>query len=129
MELIRLTHIWTCCTPDAGALGLVLASTAEPKYYPADDMPKVGIDPRVDDRRHGARENLEGHKMALPHSMPHFSERRPRHPSGLPGKPAIAENCIGNLVKYPRVPQGGVAVSLPVTPCWCYGAETTHPEI
>ena len=51
-----------------------------------------------------------------------------RHPCGLPVECVIADTCIGGVAEAARAAEKfrreGVGVSITVTPCWCYGAET-----
>lgn len=92
------------------------------------DMPKIGIRPTIDGRRRGVRESLEEQTMAMAQAAARFLSENLRHANGLPVECVIADTCIGGVAeaaqtaeKYARE---GVGVSLTVTPCWCYGAET-----
>jgi len=66
--------------------------------------------------------------MALARSVSEFLSHNLRHPCGLPVECVIADTCIGGVAEAARVAEKfqrvGVGVSLTVTPCWCYGAET-----
>ena len=92
------------------------------------DMPKIGLRPIVDGRRQGIREALEGPTMALARSAAHLLAENLRHANGLPVECVVADTCIGGVAEAARTAEkfarAGVGVSLSVTPCWCYGAET-----
>src|SRR5207253_2931954 len=55
-----------------------------------------------------------------------------RHACGLPVEVVIADTCIGGVSEAAKCAEKfrreGVGVSLTVTPCWCYGAETMDME-
>jgi len=91
-------------------------------------LPKIGIRPAIDGRRKGVRESLEGQTMAMARSVADLLTRSIRHPCGLPVECVIADTCIGGVAESARTAEKfrreGVGVSLTVTPCWCYGAET-----
>ncbi len=92
------------------------------------DMPKIGIRPAIDGRRRGVRESLEGQTMAMARAVADFLTKNLRHSNGLPVKCVIADTCIGGVAEAARAAEKfareGVGVSITVTPCWCYGAET-----
>ena len=92
------------------------------------DMPKIGIRPTIDGRWGGVRESLEDQTMGMARSAARFLEENLRHPNGLPVKCVIADTCIGGVAEAAQAAakfaREGVGVSLTVTPCWCYGAET-----
>ncbi|MGC8669053.1 MAG: L-fucose isomerase [Chthonomonadales bacterium] len=91
-------------------------------------LPKVGIRPTIDGRYGGVREALEGPTMAMAEAAARFITQNVRHACGLPVECVIADTCIGGVAEAARCAQKfareGVGVSLTVTPCWCYGAET-----
>ncbi|HEY9593789.1 MAG TPA: L-fucose isomerase, partial [Spirochaetia bacterium] len=91
-------------------------------------LPKVGIRPAIDGRRRGVRESLEGQTMAMVRAVADLIGRSLRHPCGLPEECVIADTCIGGVAESARAAEKfareGVGVSITVTPCWCYGAET-----
>jgi L-fucose isomerase len=91
-------------------------------------LPKIGIRPAIDGRRKGVRESLEGQTMVMARSVAELLEKSIRHPCGLPVECVIADTCIGGVAESARTAEKfrreGVGVSLTVTPCWCYGAET-----
>lgn len=90
--------------------------------------PKVGIRPTIDGRRGGVRESLETQTMKMAESAAGLIESRLRYPDGRPVECVIADTCIGGVVETAacaeKFARSGVAVSLTVTPCWCYGSET-----
>jgi L-fucose isomerase len=92
------------------------------------DMPKIGIRPTIDGRWGGVRESLEEQTMDMAHSAASFLSENVRHPNGLSVQCVIADTCIGGVAEAAQCAQKfareGVGVSLTVTPCWCYGAET-----
>jgi L-fucose/D-arabinose isomerase len=92
------------------------------------DMPKIGIRPTIDGRRLGVRESLEEQTMTMARSAARFLSENLHHPNGLPVECVIADTCIGGVAEAAQAAakfaKEGVGVSLTVTPCWCYGAET-----
>jgi L-fucose isomerase len=92
------------------------------------DMPKIGIRPTIDGRMHGVRESLEGQTMALAQNVANLLTQNLRHSNGLPVECVIADTCIGGVAEAAQTAskfaKQGVGVSITVTPCWCYGAET-----
>src|SRR5438067_12714279 len=91
-------------------------------------LPKIGIRPTIDGRYGGVRESLEGQVMGMARATAEFLVRNLRHASGLPVEVVIADTCIGGVSEAAKCAEKfkreGVGVSLTVTPCWCYGAET-----
>jgi len=92
------------------------------------DMPKIGIRPTIDGRRGGVREALEEQTMGMARSAARFLEANLRHANGLLVECVIADTTIGGVAEAAqcasKFAREGVGVSLTVTPCWCYGAET-----
>lgn len=91
-------------------------------------LPRIGIRPTIDGRYGGVREGLEGQTMAMARAAADLIRARVRHACGLPVEVVIADTCIGGASEAARCEakfgREGVGVSLTVTPCWCYGAET-----
>ncbi len=91
-------------------------------------LPKLGIRPTIDGRFGGVRESLEGPTMAMAKSVAQLVAKRVRHACGLPVECVIADGCIGGAAEAAacaeKFDREGVGLSLTVTPCWCYGAET-----
>lgn len=96
-------------------------------------VPKVGVRPVIDGRRRGVRESLEAQTMEMARRAGAFITDNLRHPHGAPVECVIADTCIGGVAEAARAAEKfdreGVGLSLTVTPCWCYGAETMdmHP--
>ncbi len=91
-------------------------------------MPKIGIRPTIDGRRQGVREALEKQTMGMAKSLSAFLGKNLRHANGLPVECVISDTCIGGFAEAAKAQEKfekeGVGVSITVTPCWCYGAET-----
>jgi L-fucose isomerase len=91
-------------------------------------LPKIGIRPAIDGRLGGVRESLEAPTMAMAKAAAKLISGSLRHPSGHPVECVIADGCIGGVAEAAacaeKFAREGVAVTLTVTPCWCYGSET-----
>ncbi|MDI7274431.1 MAG: L-fucose isomerase [Anaerolineae bacterium] len=91
-------------------------------------LPKIGIRPTIDGRRRGVRESLEGQTMAMAEAVARLLSENLRHANGLPVECVIADSCIGGVAEAAQTAdkfaREGVGLSITVTPCWCYGAET-----
>lgn len=92
------------------------------------DMPKIGIRPAIDGRRRGIRESLEGQTITMAKAVADLLKENLRHSNGLPVECVIADTCIGGVAESSQVAaqfaREGVGISITVTPCWCYAAET-----
>lgn len=90
-------------------------------------IPKIGIRPTIDGREKGVRESLETQTMGLAKIIAKFLESNITHPNGMPVECVIAPT-IGGVAQAAEAAElferEGVGVSITVTPCWCYGAET-----
>jgi len=97
-----------------------------------EEFPKVGIRPTIDGRRNGIREALEDQTMQLAKASSDFITKNLKYPNGEPVKCIIADSTIGGYAEAARVDEKfkkeNVAVTLTVTPCWCYGAETMDKD-
>ena len=95
-------------------------------------IPKIGIRPVIDGRRKGVREALEKQVMAMAESATALFTRELRHANGMPVECIIADTCIGSVAEAAacaeKFQREGVAVSLTVTPCWCYGTEVMDTD-
>ncbi|RYG49228.1 L-fucose isomerase [bacterium] len=95
-------------------------------------LPKVGIRPTIDGRYGGVRESLEGKTMGMAESVAALIREHVRHASGEVPEIVIADTCIGGVAEAAacaeKFAREGVGVSLTVTPCWCYGTETTDQD-
>jgi len=91
-------------------------------------LPKIGIRPAIDGRLGGVRESLESPTMAMAKAAAKLITGSLRHPSGHAVECVIADGCIGGVAEAAacaeKFAREGVAVTLTVTPCWCYGSET-----
>jgi L-fucose isomerase len=94
------------------------------------DYPVIGIRPTIDGRR-GAlmvRESLENQTMEMAKAAARLFEENLRYSSGEPVKVVIADTTIGRVGESAacaaKFKKEGVDITLTVTPCWCYGAET-----
>ena len=92
--------------------------------------PAIGIRPIIDARR-GAlqvRESLEEQTMNMARSAARLFEENLRYADGTPVRVVIAETTIGRVGEAAACAEQfrreKVAVTLSVTPCWCYGSET-----
>src|SRR5437016_8612387 len=95
-------------------------------------LPKIGIRPAIDGRLGGVRESLEDQTMGMARATAAFLGENLRHACGLPVEIVIADRCIGGVSEAAKCAEQfkreGVGVSLTVTPCWCYGAETMDTD-
>ena len=96
--------------------------------------PVIGIRPTIDGRRGvlGVRESLEDQTMNMAKSAARLFEENLRYSNGEPVKVVIADTTIGRVAEAAacaeKFRREGVSVTLTVTPCWCYGAETMDME-
>ena len=94
------------------------------------DYPVIGIRPVIDGRRGPMklRESLEDQTMALAQVAKELFETNLRYSNGDPVKVIIADTTIGRVPESAacadKFKKAGVDITLTVTPCWCYGAET-----
>ena len=98
--------------------------------------PAIGIRPVIDGRR-GAlkvRESLEEQTMNMAERAAALFRENLRYADGTPVRVVIADTTIGRVGEAAacadKFAREGVAVTLTVTPCWCYGSETmdTDPD-
>ena len=94
------------------------------------EYPVIGIRPTIDGRR-GAlkvRESLEEQTMNMAKSAAKLFSENLRYSNGEPVKVIIADTTIGRVGEAAacaeKFKREGVDITLTVTPCWCYGAET-----
>ncbi|MBO5822822.1 MAG: L-fucose isomerase [Lentisphaeria bacterium] len=98
------------------------------RYY--GNMPCIGIRPTIDGRRGvlKVRESLEEQTMNMAKSAAKLFEEHLRYADGTPVKVVIADTTIGRVGEAAacadKFRREGVDITLTVTPCWCYGAET-----
>lgn len=91
-------------------------------------LPKIGIRPTIDGRLGGVRESLEDVTMGMARAAASLIGENLRHPNGMPVECVIADSTIGGVAEAAacadKFARENVAVTLTVTPCWCYGSET-----
>ena len=93
-------------------------------------LPKIGIRPVIDGRRGPMklRESLEGQTMAMAEAAKKLFETNLCYANGQPVEVVIADTTIGRVPESAaceaKFRRENVAVTLTVTPCWCYGSET-----
>lgn len=98
------------------------------------DYPVIGIRPTIDGRRGylKVRELLEEQTMNMARSAARLFEENLRYSNGEPVKVIIADTTIGRVAEAAacadKFRKAGVALTLTLTPCWCYGAETMDME-
>ncbi|MGM9824545.1 MAG: L-fucose isomerase [Muribaculaceae bacterium] len=94
------------------------------------DYPVIGIRPTIDGRRGvlKVRESLEEQTMNMARAAAKLFEENIRYSNGEPVKVIIADTTIGRVAESAacaeKFKKAGVDITLTVTPCWCYGAET-----
>ena len=92
--------------------------------------PVIGIRPTIDGRRGKikVRESLEEQTMNMAISAKKLLEENIFYSNGEPVKVIIADTTIGRVAEAAacadKFKKAGVDITLTVTPCWCYGAET-----
>ncbi|MDR1948270.1 MAG: L-fucose isomerase, partial [Spirochaetaceae bacterium] len=91
-------------------------------------VPKIGIRPIIDGRRRGVRESLEEVTMGMAKAAAKLITENLKHPNGQAIECVIADSTIGGVAEsaacQDKFSRENVAVTLTVTPCWCYGSET-----
>ena len=98
------------------------------------DYPVIGIRPIIDGRRGPlrVRESLEDQIMNMAKSAARLFEENLRYSNGEPVKVVIADTTIGRVAEAAaceaKFRKEGVAITLSVTPCWCYGSETMDTD-
>ncbi len=94
------------------------------------DYPVIGIRPTIDGRRGvmGVRESLEEQTMNMAKAAAQLFRENLRYSNGEPVQVVIADTTIGRVGEAAacaaKFKKAGVDITLTVTPCWCYGAET-----
>ena len=92
--------------------------------------PAIGIRPTIDGRRGKikVRESLEDQTMNMAKSAAKLIEENVFYSNGEHAKVIIADTTIGRVAEAAacedKFKKAGVDITLTVTPCWCYGAET-----
>jgi len=94
------------------------------------EYPVIGIRPTIDGRRGPlkVRESLEVQTMNMAKSAARLFEENLKYSNGESVKVVIADTTIGRVAEAAacadKFRREGVDITLTVTPCWCYGAET-----
>lgn len=94
------------------------------------DYPVIGIRPTIDGRQGvvNVRASLEEQTMNMAKSAAKLFEENLKYSNGEPVKVVIADTTIGRVSEAAacedKFRKEGVDITLTVTPCWCYGAET-----
>ena len=94
------------------------------------EYPVVGIRPIIDGRRgpHKVREGLEDQTMNMAKAAAELITSNLKYSNGEPVKVVIADSTIGRVSEAAdaaaKFKKENVSITLSVTPCWCYGAET-----
>ncbi len=94
------------------------------------DYPVIGIRPTIDGRRGvlKVRESLEEQTMNMAKAAAELFQTNLKYSNGEPVKVIIADTTIGRVGEAAacaaKFKKEGVDITLTVTPCWCYGAET-----
>ncbi len=94
------------------------------------EYPVIGIRPTIDGRRGHmkVRESLEEQTMGMAKAAAQLFTDHLRYSNGEPVKVVIADTTIGRVGEAAacadKFRREGVDITLTVTPCWCYGAET-----
>ncbi|MCL2059966.1 MAG: L-fucose isomerase [Oscillospiraceae bacterium] len=94
------------------------------------DYPVIGIRPTIDGRRGylKVRESLEDQTMGMAKAVAKLYGDNLKYSNGEGVKVIIADTTIGGVAEAAacadKFRKSGVEITLTVTPCWCYGAET-----
>lgn len=92
--------------------------------------PVIGIRPVIDGRQGPlkSRESLEEQTMNMALSAKKLLEDNLKYSDGSPAKVIISDTTIARVpeaaASEEKFRQENVAITLTVTPCWCYGSET-----
>lgn len=98
------------------------------------DYPVIGIRPTIDGRRGKikVRESLEEQTMNMAKAAAKLIEDNVFYSNGEHAKVIISDTTIGRVAEAAacadKFRKAGVDITLTVTPCWCYGAETMDME-
>ena len=96
--------------------------------------PAIGIRPTIDGRRGPlkVRESLEKQTMDMALAAADLFRENLRYSDGSPVRVVISDTTIGRVGEAAacadQFRREGVEITLTVTPCWCYGAETMDME-
>jgi len=96
--------------------------------------PAIGIRPVIDGRRGplDVRGSLEEQTMGMANAVKKLYEENLKYSNGEPVKVVIADTTIGRVAEAAaceeKFRREGVAITLTVTPCWCYGSEVMDTD-
>ncbi|QWW19969.1 L-fucose isomerase [Schaalia sp. 19OD2882] len=94
--------------------------------------PRIGIRPTIDGRRKGVRESLEEQTMGMATAVAELLSSTLKYPDGRPVECVIADTTIGRVHEAQACAEkfkaNNVGLTITVTPCWCYGTETTDMD-
>ena len=96
--------------------------------------PAIGIRPVIDGRKGplDVRGSLEEQTIAMAQAVKKLYEENLRYSNGDPVKVVIADTTIGRVAEAAaceeKFKKEGVAITLTVTPCWCYGSEVMDTD-
>ncbi|MBO4889224.1 MAG: L-fucose isomerase [Firmicutes bacterium] len=96
--------------------------------------PVIGIRPTIDGRRGKikVRESLEDQTMGMARAAAKLLEENLFYSNGDPVKVIISDTTIGRVGEAAacadQFRKAGVDITITVTPCWCYGAETMYMD-
>ena len=91
------------------------------------DYPVIGIRPTIDGRRGPlkVRESLENQTMNMARAAAELITKNLCYSNGEPVKVVISDTTIGRVAEAAacadQFRKAGVDITLPLTPCWCYG--------
>ncbi len=94
------------------------------------NYPAIGIRPTIDGRKGplDVRGSLEEQTMNMAKTAAKLFRENLKYSNGEPVKVVISDTTIGRVGESAKCQaqfeREGVAITLTVTPCWCYGAET-----
>lgn len=94
------------------------------------DYPVIGIRPTIDGRRGilNVRQSLEEQTMNMAKAAAELFTKNLKYSNGENVKVIIADTTIGRVAEAAacaaKFKKEGVDITVTVTPCWCYGAET-----
>lgn len=92
------------------------------------NYPKVGIRPTIDGRLGGIRESLEEVTMGMALMVGKLLEQEIKYPDGSPVQWIVSDSTIGGVAEAARCEEKfsreEVAITITVTPSWCYPSET-----
>ncbi len=94
------------------------------------DYPVIGIRPIIDARQGmlEVRGSLEEQTMNMANAAKKLIEQKVKYTNGEPVRVILADGTIGRVAEAAacadKFKKAGVDITLSVTPCWCYGAET-----